>query len=116
MRIDDAKDATSRIVVGRAETLPVGAARRVPSTPDTAAIAVFNVDGEFHAVDDTCTHQDASLADGWLDGCFIECPLHSSLFDLRTGEPTEPPARRPVRVHRVYVVDGLIVVEAQAGA
>lgn len=60
-------------------------------------------DGELYAIDDTCTHQDASLADGWLEGCEVECPLHSAIFDLRTGEPDGLIARRPVRTHRVLV-------------
>ncbi|MBB4933024.1 3-phenylpropionate/trans-cinnamate dioxygenase ferredoxin subunit [Lipingzhangella halophila] len=68
-------------------------------------IAVFNVDGELLAIDDTCTHQDASLSDGWLEGCFIECPLHEALFDLRTGVPSCLPARRAVRTHHVSVQD-----------
>ena len=56
--------------------LPRGEARRVDMDPP---IAVFHTDdGEVFAVDDTCTHQDASLADGWLEGCEIECPLHAS--------------------------------------
>ena len=63
--------------------LPRGEARRVEADPP---IAVFHTDdGEVFAVDDTCTHQDASLADGWLEGCEIECPLHASRFNLRTG-------------------------------
>ncbi|ALG05583.1 bifunctional 3-phenylpropionate/cinnamic acid dioxygenase ferredoxin subunit [Kibdelosporangium phytohabitans] len=75
-------------------------------------ISVFNVDGELYAIDDTCTHQDASLADGWLEGCLIECPLHASCFDLRTGEPTGPPAKVPVRTHEVVVKDGYVHVVA----
>ena len=62
-----------------------GEAVRVDTDPP---IAVFNEDGEFFAIDDTCTHQDASLADGWLEGCAVECPLHASCFDLRTGRST----------------------------
>ena len=77
-------------------------------------VAVFNVDGELYAIDDTCTHQDASLADGWLEGCLVECPLHASCFDLRTGEVDQPPAKRPVRTHRVEVIDGVIFVELSA--
>jgi 3-phenylpropionate/trans-cinnamate dioxygenase ferredoxin component len=96
--------------------LPPGEAVRVDTDPP---IAVFNVDGEFYAIDDTCTHQDASLADGWLDGCSIECPLHASCFDLRTGKPSSPPARKPVRTHRVSVAAGVLVVwpgETSGGA
>ena len=63
------------------------------------------------AIDDTCTHQDASLADGWLEGCAVECPLHASCFDLRTGMPSGPPAKTPVRTHPVTVVDGTVYVQ-----
>jgi 3-phenylpropionate/trans-cinnamate dioxygenase ferredoxin subunit len=74
-------------------------------------VAIFHTDdGEVFAVDDTCTHQDASLADGWLEGCEVECPLHSSRFDLRTGQVDEPPAKRPIRTHRVEVIDGVVHV------
>lgn len=78
-------------------------------------IAVFHTDtGDVFAIDDTCTHQDASLADGWLEGCEVECPLHASKFDLRTGKVDAPPAKRPVRVHRVTVTDNEIYVELSA--
>ena len=88
-----------------------GEAVRVDGDPP---ISVFNVDGELYAIDDTCTHQDASLADGWLEGCLIECPLHASCFDLRTGQPTGPPAKVPVRTHEVVVQDGHVYVLAVA--
>jgi 3-phenylpropionate/trans-cinnamate dioxygenase ferredoxin subunit len=93
------------------DDLPPGDAVRVVAD---VPIAVFNADGELYAIGDTCTHQDASLADGWLEGCLIECPLHASCFDLRTGMPTEPPARLPVRTYPVRVVDGVIYVETEA--
>jgi nitrite reductase/ring-hydroxylating ferredoxin subunit len=91
--------------------LPPGEAVRVSAdvTADVA-VAVFNVDGDFYAIDDTCTHQDASLADGWLEDCTVECPLHASCFDLRTGMPSGPPAKTPVRTHAVSVVDGVVHV------
>jgi len=74
-------------------------------------IAVFHTeDGEVFAVDDTCTHQDASLADGWLEGCEVECPLHASRFDLRTGAVDAPPAKRPVRTHQVHVEHDMVYV------
>ncbi|MEQ4720568.1 bifunctional 3-phenylpropionate/cinnamic acid dioxygenase ferredoxin subunit [Nonomuraea sp. B19D2] len=89
-------------------SLPRGEALRVEADPP---IAVFHTeDGEIYAIDDTCTHQDASLADGWLEGCEIECPLHASRFDLRTGEVDAPPAKRPVRTHRVVVENDVIFV------
>jgi 3-phenylpropionate/trans-cinnamate dioxygenase ferredoxin subunit len=87
--------------------LPAGDARRIESEPP---IAVFNIDGVLYAIDDTCTHADASLADGYLDGCFVQCPYHLAPFDLRTGRPTSLPATKPVRTHTVEVRDDVIVV------
>ena len=95
------------------DDLPPGEAVRVEAD---VPVAVFNVDGELYAVDDTCTHQDASLADGYLEGCWVECPLHASTFDLRTGRPNGPPARTPVRTHAVHVVDGVVHVVPSAAA
>ena len=62
-------------------------------------------DGEVFAVDDTCTHEEESLSEGWLDGACIECPAHNSIFDLRTGEPISLPAEEPVATPAV-TVDG----------
>lgn len=95
--------------VCRADELPPGESTRfVADVP----IAVFNADGEFYAVDDTCTHQDASLSDGFVEGCYVECPLHAAFFDLRTGMPTCLPAKRPVRTHPVTVDNGIVYVHA----
>lgn len=95
------------ILVCALTDIPEGEAFRVDG--DTP-IAVFNVDGELYAIDDTCTHQDASLADGWLEGCLVECPLHASCFDVRTGAVSGPPAKRDVRTYQVTVLDGLVYV------
>ncbi|MEU9078163.1 non-heme iron oxygenase ferredoxin subunit [Kitasatospora sp. NPDC004745] len=74
-------------------------------------IAVFlGRDGAVHVVDDSCTHQTAALSDGWVDDCVVECPLHMSRFDLRTGAVDAPPAKAPVRVHAAEVVDGEVWV------
>jgi 3-phenylpropionate/trans-cinnamate dioxygenase ferredoxin subunit len=93
------------------DDLPPGESRRVGLPDVDPAIALFHTeDGEILAIDDTCSHQQASLADGWLEGCEIECPLHSSRFDLRTGAVDAPPARLPVRTHQVVIQDGVIHV------
>ncbi|MFB9902729.1 bifunctional 3-phenylpropionate/cinnamic acid dioxygenase ferredoxin subunit [Allokutzneria oryzae] len=85
--------------------LPPGESIRVDAD---VPIAVFNADGVIYAIDDTCSHQDASLSEGWLEGCWVECPLHAASFDLRTGLPTCLPAKKPVRTHQVSVVDDVI--------
>ena len=89
------------------QDLPPGTAVRLDAG---VPIAVFNADGDVYAIDDTCTHQDASLADGYLEDCSVECPLHASTFDLRTGKPSGPPAKRAVRTHGAEVRDGVVWV------
>lgn len=100
--------------VGSVDDIAPGEALRIDTSP---LIAVFHSEeGEFYAIDDTCTHQDASLADGWLEDCRVECPLHQSTFDVRTGHVDQPPAKRPVRVHRVVISNGEIFVEESSDA
>lgn len=96
------------IYVAELADIPEGESVRVQGS---VAIAVFNVDGDLYAIDDTCTHQDASLADGWVENCAVECPLHEACFDLRTGMPSGPPAKVAVRTHAVHVVDGVVVLD-----
>lgn len=96
------------VEVGRIEDVPPGHAARVEI--DEVPVAIFNLDGEFFCLDDTCSHAEASLSDGDLDisRCAIECPLHGSAFSLRTGEPLCLPAVEPVRAHQVDTTDGVI--------
>lgn len=63
-------------------------------------------DGTYYALDDTCSHEDASLAEGWVEAGEVECPLHASRFCLRTGEAMCLPATKPVATHKVDVRDG----------
>jgi 3-phenylpropionate/trans-cinnamate dioxygenase ferredoxin subunit len=69
----------------------------------TVVAIVHAKDGSIHAVDDTCSHANVSLSEGELDGCTLECWLHGSRFDIRTGEPSGPPATTPVNVYPVKV-------------
>jgi len=80
---------------------------RVTDVPGVdGPLALADCGGELFCIDDTCSHQEASLADGWVeDGC-IECPLHESRFDLATGNPDLPPARQPIGTYAVEVIDG----------
>lgn len=96
------------VTVAGVDDIPPGHAARVEI--DGRPIAIFNVDGDFYAVDDTCSHAEASLSEGELDTerCTIECPLHGSSFDLRDGEPLTLPAVEPVTVHDIAVHDGVI--------
>jgi 3-phenylpropionate/trans-cinnamate dioxygenase ferredoxin subunit len=64
----------------------------------------------FYAIYDECSHAEIPLSEGEIDGCTLECWLHGSRFDLRTGEPTGLPATEPVPVYPVEVRDGDIYV------
>jgi 3-phenylpropionate/trans-cinnamate dioxygenase ferredoxin component len=85
-------------IASRSE-LPPGGKKLVEL--DGQAIAVFNIDDVFYAIDDVCTHDGGPLADGKLIGCEIECPRHGARFDVRTGRPVCMPAIEPVDVHPV---------------
>ncbi len=61
---------------------------------DDKDIAIFNVEGEYFAIDDMCSHAEASLAEGEVFDCKIECPLHGAEFDLKTGEAVTLPATK----------------------
>jgi 3-phenylpropionate/trans-cinnamate dioxygenase ferredoxin subunit len=69
----------------------------------TIVAIVRTEDGSVHAVDDTCSHANVSLSEGELDGCTLECWLHGSRFDIRTGEPSGPPAVVPINVYPVKI-------------
>lgn len=73
-------------------------------------VSIFASDGEFFCLDDTCTHETYSLAEGWVEDGVVECTLHLAKFDLRTGAPLGPPASVAVAVHPVGVVDGIVHV------
>jgi 3-phenylpropionate/trans-cinnamate dioxygenase ferredoxin subunit len=97
------------IEVCHIDDLPTGEVRLVGVEPP---VAVFNVEGVLYAIDDTCTHSNASLSDGDVDPikCTVECPFHIAQFDLRTGKPRSLPASKPVRTHTVEVRDGVVTV------
>jgi nitrite reductase/ring-hydroxylating ferredoxin subunit len=81
--------------------VPEGTAHRV--VLDGVPIAVVHTEGEWFAVSDICSHADVSLSEGDVDGCTLECWLHGSRFDLRTGKPSGPPATTPIPVYPVSV-------------
>lgn len=75
---------------------------------------VRDSDGELHAVSDICSHGAVSLSEGEVEGCFIECWLHGSRFDLRTGAPDSPPAIRPIPVYPLSVEGERVLVDVDA--
>jgi naphthalene 1,2-dioxygenase system ferredoxin subunit len=66
-------------------------------------IAVYTVGGDVYATDNICTHGQARLCDGFLDGHEIECPLHQGKFDVRNGQPLCDPVTEAVRSYPVKI-------------
>ncbi len=78
-----------------------GAVRRVEV--DGVTVAIVATEGELFAIDDTCSHDEVSLSDGEVEGHTVECWLHGSRFDVRTGEALCLPARRSVPVFEIKI-------------
>jgi nitrite reductase/ring-hydroxylating ferredoxin subunit len=80
-------------------------------------LAVFRLeDGSLHVTDDTCTHGQASLSDGFVLGDEIECPWHAGKFCIRDGRATGLPAVEPIRVYPARVIDGRVCIAAPSPA
>lgn len=73
-------------------------------------IAVFRLDGEFHAIEDVCTHDGGILTGGSIEGDEIVCPRHGARFSIRTGEVRAPPAYEDVATFPVRVASGIVQV------
>jgi 3-phenylpropionate/trans-cinnamate dioxygenase ferredoxin subunit len=89
--------------------VPKGSAQSI--AVEGREIALVHADDDnFYAVYDECSHASVPLSEGEIDGCTLECWLHGSRFDLRTGEPTGLPATEPVPVYPVEIRDGDVYV------
>ncbi|QAY70706.1 non-heme iron oxygenase ferredoxin subunit [Xylanimonas protaetiae] len=75
---------------------------------------IRDADGEFHAISDICSHGAVSLSDGEVTGCLVECWLHGSQFDVRTGKPVQLPAIKPVPVYPVTIDGEKVLVDVDA--
>lgn len=74
-------------------------------------IALFNVDGDYYAISDTCTHHGGPLSEGELAGKEVTCPWHGAVFDVTTGEVLGPPAMENVVRYNVRVSGNNIEIE-----
>src|SRR6476619_1396811 len=98
--------------VGAAEEQNVGFLRRVEV--EGAAVCLGRTARGWVAFQDTCTHEECSLADGELEGAVIVCPCHASEFDLRTGDVLCPPALEPLPIYEARVEAGELQVRLTA--
>jgi 3-phenylpropionate/trans-cinnamate dioxygenase ferredoxin component len=78
-------------------------------------VAVVRAGGEVFALHDVCSHEEVPLSEGDIYDCTVECYLHGSCFDLRTGKPTGPPATKPVPTYRVKIEGDDVYVALSAG-
>ncbi|MBL93940.1 MAG: Rieske family ferredoxin [Magnetovibrio sp.] len=77
---------------------------------DDLLLAIYNLDGEFYATSDICTHENTCLSEGIVVGDIIECPRHQGRFHIPTGEPKGAPASVPIPTYPVKVIDNKIYV------
>ncbi len=75
------------------------------------SIALYQVEGEIYATDNICTHGNARLCDGFLEGHEIECPLHQGKFDIRNGKAMCAPLTEDIRIYPVKIENGRVLVE-----
>jgi 3-phenylpropionate/trans-cinnamate dioxygenase ferredoxin subunit len=106
-------------LVASLDEIPDGEAKIIAASElgTSDDVAVFHSEGEYFALDDTCTHEKASLGDGWIEGDQVECPIHAAKFCLRTGAALCLPASIRARTHEVEVrEDGIWIRPNLTGA
>jgi nitrite reductase/ring-hydroxylating ferredoxin subunit len=91
-------------VVAKASDIGPGELKYVEVGPNYEPICLINFEGDFYALGDLCTHEDASLSDGEIQGDEIECPLHGGAFEIKTGLPANFPVVVPATTYRTRVV------------
>lgn len=74
-------------------------------------IALFNLEGSFYAIDDTCTHRGGPLSEGEIEGEQVTCPWHGAIYNIKSGEVLSPPAPKGVACYNVRVAGTDIEVE-----
>ena len=97
------------VQMARAAEVKPGSMKRVMI--EGHALLLVNVDGRYYTVDDTCTHEDASLSSGSLRGEFVKCPLHGSRFNVITGAVLDDPAEQDLQTYPVKIVGDAIFVK-----
>jgi nitrite reductase/ring-hydroxylating ferredoxin subunit len=89
------------VKVAKTQDVALGSGKRVEVSGKK--IAIFNVDGKYYAIDDTCTHRGGPLSEGGLDGKEVTCPWHGAVFDVTNGEVLGPPAPKPVSRYEIQI-------------
>jgi 3-phenylpropionate/trans-cinnamate dioxygenase ferredoxin component len=92
--------------------VPEGTAVRVELGREP--VALVHTEGQVYAIRDVCSHADVPLSEGDIEGTTIECWLHGSCFDLRTGKPTQLPATDPVPVYDTKIEGDQVLVRLES--
>ncbi|MDA2970290.1 MAG: non-heme iron oxygenase ferredoxin subunit [Actinomycetota bacterium] len=74
-------------------------------------VVVFKIEEDYFALNNRCSHAEASLSEGEVYDCKVECPLHGAEFDLKTGEPLTLPATKPVKVYDVLLQNDQLIIQ-----
>jgi 3-phenylpropionate/trans-cinnamate dioxygenase ferredoxin component len=74
------------------------------------AVGLYSLGGRIHALEDLCPHADALLSQGFVDGEYVECPLHGALFHIPSGKCTKGPAERDVTLYETRIEDNRIYI------
>lgn len=101
------------VQVASSDAIPEGEARSF--SVDGTRVAVARAQGQLHAVEDVCSHDDGPLGAGCLDGFAIQCPRHGAKFDIRTGAVLSMPAVVGIRTLEVKEDGGVVFVGVLAG-
>lgn len=91
-------------------TIDVEAGAMVPVEIGDLQIAVYNIDGDFFATDNICSHGYALLTDGLLEDDMVECPLHGACFNVRTGKVQCEPAEVDLYVYETRLIEGRVEI------
>jgi len=97
------------VKVAEKKDLPVGSARAVDV--NGKQVAIFNVGGQYYAIDDTCTHAGGTLSEGEVEGTVVTCPWHGATFDITNGKVLSDPAPEGVKSYKVHLEGEDIKIE-----
>ena len=111
---DLSEDSSGWVDVAPVADLPPGSFRTVDF--EGIPVAVFNIDGSYHAIEDMCSHEAETLSDGCWEGNEITCPRHAARFSLLTGAALSPPAYEPVLTFSVRIAGGMVQVKDERQA
>ena len=102
---------TTLIAAGSAKDLPPGA-RKLVFVPGGESVVLFHINGQFHALENSCPHAGASMASGVCEGLVLSCPAHGLKFNIQNGQCTASPQLR-IRTHEVIVHDDALWVRIE---